>query len=154
MTATIPGKRPIKEPGGILLVTLGMVEADIEAAIWTLYPTASSLTILASKNAAALAKADEVWIYAPLGLRGFLALIRRISWRHFDAVYQPNQQPRWLKYLIWPNQIFEPAWLLVRLIYRIKMTPGNTPDKRQKAPQTKRRINPDFIGFGQRRRIF
>jgi hypothetical protein len=35
-----------------------------------------------------------------------LALIRRISWRHFDAVYQTNQQPRWLKYLIWPR----PHW--------------------------------------------
>ena len=106
MTANMPGKRPIKEPGGVLLVALGMVEADIEAAIETLYPTTSSLTILASKNMAALAKADEVWIYAPLGLRGFLALIRRISWRHFDAVYQPNRQPGWLKYLIWPR----PHW--------------------------------------------
>ena len=106
MTANMQGKRPIKEPGGVLLVALGMVEADIEAAIETLYPTTSSLTILASKNIAALTKADEVWVYAPLGLRGFLALLRRISWRHFDAVYQTNQQPRWLKYLIWPR----PHW--------------------------------------------
>ncbi|HAT08382.1 MAG TPA: hypothetical protein DCS39_03920 [Rhodobiaceae bacterium] len=106
MKSNMPEKRPIKEPGGILLVALGMVEVEIEAAIETLYPTTSSLTILASKNMAALAKADEVWIYAPLGLRGFLALIRRMSWRHFDAVYQPNRQPRWLKYLIWPR----PHW--------------------------------------------
>lgn len=106
MTANMPGKRPIKEPGGVLLVALSMVEADIEAAIETLYPTTSSLTILASKNMAALTKADEVWIYAPFGLRGFLALIRRISWRHFDAIYQPKQKPRWLKYLIWPR----PHW--------------------------------------------
>lgn len=106
MTANTRGKRPIKEPGGVLLVALGMVEADIEAAIETLYPTTSSLTILASKNMAALTKADEVWIYAPFGLRGFLALLRRISWRHFDAVYQPSRKPRWLKYLILPR----PHW--------------------------------------------
>lgn len=106
MTANKPRKRPIKEPGGILLVALGMAEADIAAAIETLYPSASSLTILATNDMAALAKADEVWIYAPLGLRGFLALIRRISWRHFDAVYQPQAQPRWLKYMVWPR----PHW--------------------------------------------
>ena len=106
MTANMPSKRPIKEPGGVLLVALGMAEADIEAAVEALYPTASSLTILATHESPATAKADELWVYAPLGLRGFLALIRRISWRHFDAVYQPNRQPGWLKYLIWPR----PHW--------------------------------------------
>ena len=100
-------KRLIKEPGGILLVALGMAEADIEAAVETLYPTASSLTILATHESAATAKADELWVYAPLGLRGFLALIRRISWRHFDAVHQPHGAPHWLKYLVWPR----PLWL-------------------------------------------
>ena len=50
--------------------------------------------------------ADEVWIYAPLGLRGFMALMRRISWRRFDGVVQPMAQPYWLKYLVWPR----PPW--------------------------------------------
>lgn len=109
MTGTKKPKRSVKEPGGVLLVALGMAEADIEAAIEVLYPTASSLTILAAHDNAALAKADEVWVYAPLGLRGFLALIRRISWRHFDAVYQPHSKPHWLKYLVWPRPLWHHA---------------------------------------------
>ena len=56
MKSNMREKRPIKEPGGILLVALGMVEVEIETAIETLYPTTSSLTILASKNTAALLK--------------------------------------------------------------------------------------------------
>ena len=101
--AKAPGQRAGRS---LLVVALGMAEADIEAAVETLYPTASSLTILATNESPATAKADELWVYAPLGLRGFLALIRRISWRHFDAVHQPHGAPHWLKYLVWPR----PHW--------------------------------------------
>ena len=109
MTAEIAPARRVKEPGGILLVALGMSAQEIEAAIGVLYPTSSSLTVLAAQQNAVLQKADEVWIYAPLGLRGFIALIRRISWRHFDTVYQPHASPRWLKYLVWPRPLWRHA---------------------------------------------
>lgn len=101
-------KRPIVEPGGALLVALGLSEAELVDAIARLYFTASSLTVLAdSENQAAAHQADEVWVYAPLGLRGFMALIRRISWRRFEAVYQPKPQPRWLKFLVWPRPFWQ-----------------------------------------------
>lgn len=109
MTANMPSKRPIKEPGGILLVALGMSAQEIEEAIAALYPISSSLTVLAAQHNDVLRKADEVWVYAPLGLRGFLALIRRISWRRFDGVYQPRKTPLWLKYLIWPRPLWHYA---------------------------------------------
>lgn len=100
-------KRPIKEPGGILLVGLGMDEAALRAAVTALYPDAGSLTVLADgDNCRAAQNADELWVYAPLGLRGFIALMRRISWRRFDAVYQPHARPRWLKFLVRPR----PVW--------------------------------------------
>lgn len=99
--------RVVKEPGGALLIGLGMTADDLQKALDTLYPHHASLTVLAdATNQAAAKKADELWVYAPLGLRGFMALIRRISWRHFEAVYQPEPAPVWLKYLIWPR----PPW--------------------------------------------
>ena len=85
MTGKNRPKRLVKEPGGILLVALGMAEADIEAAVETLYPTASSLTILATHESPATAKADELWVYAPLGLRGF--------WRLSDAFHGVISMP-------------------------------------------------------------
>lgn len=100
-------KRPIKEPGGVLLIGLGMSALALSEAIEMLYPQAASLTVLADEaNRRSAAAADEVWIYAPLGLRGFMALMRRISWRRFDGVVQPMAQPYWLKYLVWPR----PPW--------------------------------------------
>ena len=101
------GKRPIKEPGGALLIGLGMSAEALAEAIEALYPDAVSLTVLADEaNRKIAARADEVWIYAPLGLRGFMALMRRISWRRFEAVVQPQPTPSWLKYLVWPR----PNW--------------------------------------------
>ena len=100
----------MREPGGVLLVGVGLDEAALAAAIAALYPQASSLTVLAAPaqqhHAAA---ADEVWVYGPLGLRGALALVRRIAWRRFEAVYQP--QPGRLPHLrrfVRPR----PAWHL------------------------------------------
>ena len=103
----MPKKRPIKEPGGVLLIGLGMSAAALAEAIEALYPDAVSLTVLADEaNRKIAASADEVWIYAPLGLRGFMALMRRISWRRFEVVVQPQSTPHWLKYLVWPR----PRW--------------------------------------------
>lgn len=103
-----PIKRPIKEPGGALLIGLGLSADALRAAIQTLYPHYSSLTVLIDPdNRAAAQEADEIWVYAPLGLRGFMALMRRISWRRFDIVVQPHKRPHWLKYLVWPR----PPWV-------------------------------------------
>ena len=104
-------RRIVQEPGGLLLIGLGLGDDALQAAIQTLYARSSSLTVLVSqvqaKHAARIvAEADEIWVYAPLGLRGFIALMRRISWRRFEAVYQPMRRPFWLKYLVWPR----PPW--------------------------------------------
>ncbi len=104
-------KRPIREPGGVLLIGFGMSGKDLSKAIEQLYPHAVSLTVLTdSETQKAAAAADELWIYAPLGLRGFIALMRRISWRRFDAVYQPSGKPFWFKYLVWPRPDWYPAY--------------------------------------------
>ena len=74
-------------------------EADeLAAAIAALYGRHSTLSILimpaqqealtAASAAIAADALDEIWVM-PQGVRGFLALIRRISWRRFEAVYQP-----------------------------------------------------------------
>lgn len=91
----------------MLLVGLGLSQEELRDMIARLYPQSSSLTVLVAGHAVdAAAQADEIWVYAPLGLRGFMALIRRISWRRFEAVYQPAEKPVWLKYLVWPR----PLW--------------------------------------------
>jgi hypothetical protein len=61
--------RPIVEPGGILLVGVGLSDADLLAAIDKLYGESSSLTILISRpqQAGLSLPADEVWVYAALG---------------------------------------------------------------------------------------
>lgn len=100
-------RRAVKEPGGLLLIGLGLSQDELRDMIARLYPQSSSLTVLVAGHAVnAAAQADEIWVYAPLGLRGFMALIRRISWRRFEAVYQPAEKPVWLKYLVWPR----PLW--------------------------------------------
>ena len=51
--------------------------------------------------------ADEIWVCARLGPIGFLALIRRISWRRFERVEQFRTGSfGWLKYFVWPR----PPW--------------------------------------------
>lgn len=105
--------RQIVEPGGILLITLGMDMASARAEIAHLYPLSSSLTLLISPDQQALrALADEAWTYGPLGFAGFLALMRRVSWRHFEAVYQPapDALPA-LRFLVWPR----PPWHLNKI---------------------------------------
>ncbi len=114
-------KKPVRWPGGVLLVAVGMSPANMRAAIdhlsAPLSDNASSLTVLADSANAETARAmavDEVWVYHQLGLRGFLALIRRISWRHFDSVYQPVPAALpLLRFLVWPR----PPWF-VNLVER------------------------------------
>jgi len=103
-------KRPVRWPGGVLLVAVGLSSAQVQTAIDRLAPHAASLTVLADgANAEAAQAADEVWVYQRLGLRGFLALIRRISWRHFESVYQPSPAALpLLRYLVWPR----PPWFV------------------------------------------
>ncbi len=105
---SLKNPRRVSEPGGVLLITLGMNLDEARAAIDHHYPTASSLTLLVGPQQTALsALADEVWVYGPLGAAGFLALIRRISWRHFDVVLQPSSKVLpWLRFFIWPR----PPW--------------------------------------------
>jgi hypothetical protein len=51
----------------------------------------------------------ELWSVSRLGLRGFLALIRRISWRRFDRVVDPWPESfGFLRYWVWPR----PNWVL------------------------------------------
>ncbi len=102
-----PG-RPVCEPGGVLLITMGLSLPEARAAIEQYYAAASSLTLLIDPRQTALSDlADEVWVYGPLGAAGFLALIRRISWRHFDMVLQPSCEALpWLRFFIWPR----PPW--------------------------------------------
>jgi hypothetical protein len=86
-------KKPVRWPGGVLLVAVGMSPANMRTAIDQLSASLSattSLTVLADAGNAACAHcADEVWVYQRLGLRGFLALIRRISWRHLTESISP-----------------------------------------------------------------
>ena len=101
-------RRQVLEPGGVLLVTVGLDDDQARNAAQTLYQEAGSLTLLIDPRQTSLAKwADEVWVYGPLGAAGFLALIRRISWRHFDGVFQPpSKDLPWLRFFIWPR----PTW--------------------------------------------
>ena len=100
--------RAIVEPGGVLVVGVGLARSQLAALLSSLYPQHSSLTLLldgAQQNDGW--QADEIWVYGPLGLRGAMALIRRISWRRFDLVVQPEEaRLGGLKYFVWPR----PDW--------------------------------------------
>ncbi len=102
--------RAVREPGGVLLIASGMRDEDLASQLAVLYPEVISLTVLASPEQVRIVTlADELWVYGPLGLRGFLALIRRISWRHFEIVYQPMPHALpWLRFFIWPC----PPWCM------------------------------------------
>lgn len=107
--------RPIIEPGGGLLIGIGLTDQTLIDWAQTLYPEVSSLSVLIGQDQQRVKMvADEKWVYGPLGLRGALALIRRISWRHFDCVYQPagSGLPH-LQYFIWPRPDWQSGQLLV-----------------------------------------
>lgn len=107
--------RPIVEPGGALLIGVGLADEALIDWAHTLYPKVGSLTVLmAQERQSLVVQADEKWVYGPLGLRGALALIRRISWRHFDRVYQPagSGLPH-LRHFIWPQPDWQSGQYLV-----------------------------------------
>ena len=97
--------RPIVEPGGVLLLAVGVSDKELARLSAAAYRQAPSLTVLISAAQQVTEfSADEIWVIDRLGPRGFLALIRRISWRHFEFVLDATEgQLWWLKYLIWPR---------------------------------------------------
>lgn len=102
--------RPVIEPGGVLLIGAGLSAADLTAWVDVLYPQSVSLSVVIdARQQRVEIKADETFIYGSLGLRGALAFIRRISWRHFDTVIQPHGAGLpYLRHFIWPR----PDWQL------------------------------------------
>ena len=80
--------RQVSEPGGRLLVGLGAPGGALANAIGR-HRDDVSLTVLISPGQQDEATgADEIWVFTRLGPIGFLALIRRISWRRFERVDQ------------------------------------------------------------------
>ena len=107
--------RPVIEPGGVLLVAVGLSDDGLRDWSEALYPQAGSLSVLIGPSHQNRPfHADETWVYGPLGLRGALALIRRISWRHFDCVVQPagSGLPH-LRHFIWPRPDWQRGQFLV-----------------------------------------
>ncbi len=104
-----PAKRKIREPGGILLIGCGAPEACLRVAIEAQYDKSDSLTVLILPHQSAEAvRADEIWYWQRLGFKGFLALIRRISWRRFDKIINPfPPHYGFLRFFIWPR----PVWI-------------------------------------------
>lgn len=107
-------QRP-REPGGVLLVVAGApAEAnqsdEVAALIAKWQGEYGPLTVLATQEQYANVKAAaEIWTWHRLGFKGFLALIRRWSWRHFDFVYDPWPNAYgWLRFMVWPR----PKWIL------------------------------------------
>ncbi len=107
-------RRIPKEPGGVLVILLDLPDTEIESTITRFLDDANinSVTVLAfprQKNHVALA--DEVWWLERLGPFGLIAMLRRISWRRFEAVYQPHQAANrsgysWLRFFVLPR----PMW--------------------------------------------
>lgn len=100
--------RPIIEPGGVLLLGVGVSGEDLARLSVAAYRQAPSLTVLiGAAQQADEFSADEIWVIDRLGPRGLLALIRRISWRHFEFILDATEgQLWWLKYLIWPRPTY------------------------------------------------
>ncbi len=104
-------RRILKEPGGVLVLLLDLPDTEIESTITRFLDDANinSVTVLAlprQKNHVALA--DEVWWLERLGPFGLIAMLRRISWRRFEAVYQPHQAANrsgysWLRFSFCPD---------------------------------------------------
>ena len=101
------GMRQVSEPGGRLLIGLGAPSRALANAIGR-HRDAVSLTVLISPAQQDEATgADEIWVFTRLGPTGFLALVRRISWRQFERVDQFRTGTfGWLRYCVWPR----PPW--------------------------------------------
>lgn len=107
--------RAVREPGGALLVGAGLSPHDLHGWCAALYPHVASLSVIIDTDQQReKINADEIWAYGPLGLRGSMAFIRRISWRHFDCVYQPaGSGLPYLRHFIWPRPDWQSGQFLV-----------------------------------------
>jgi hypothetical protein len=96
------------------VILLDLPDTEIDATLGRFLDNAdiNSVTVLAlprQKNHLDLA--DEVWWLERLGPLGLIAMLRRISWRRFDAVYQPIETASrngysWLRLFVLPR----PKW--------------------------------------------
>ena len=101
------GMRQVSEPGGRLLVGLGAPGGALANAIGRHRDDASLTVLISPSQQDEATGADEIWVFTRLGPIGFLALIRRISWRRFERVDQFRTGAcGWLKYCVWPR----PPW--------------------------------------------
>ena len=101
------GMRRVSEPGGRLLVGLGAPGGALANAIGRHRDDASLTVLISPSQQDEATGADEIWVFTRLGPIGFLALIRRISWRRFERVDQFRTGAcGWLKYCVWPR----PPW--------------------------------------------
>ncbi|MGC6475516.1 MAG: hypothetical protein ACON41_02630 [Parvibaculales bacterium] len=110
----VKSKRAVREPGGVWLIALGINAEKLDSMIGTLhaqYPEESVTVLVAQNQQSHARRADEIWVFDRLGFIGFLAMIRRASWRHFQGVYHyvsddGQKRAGWLKWCIWPR----PKW--------------------------------------------
>ena len=101
------GMRQVSEPGGRLLVGLGAPGGALADAIGRRRGDVSLTVLISPGQQNEATGADEIWVFTRLGPIGFLALIRRISWRRFERVDQFRTGSfGWLKYCVWPR----PPW--------------------------------------------
>ena len=101
------GMRQVSEPGGRLLVGLGAPGGALANAIGRHRDDVSLTVLISPAQQEEATGADEIWVFTRLGPIGFLALIRRISWRRFERVDQFRVGAFvWLKYCVWPR----PPW--------------------------------------------
>ena len=101
------GMRQVSEPGGCLLVGLGAPGGALANAIGRHRDDMSLTVLIGPSQQDEATGADEIWVFTRLGPIGFLALIRRISWRRFERVDQFRTGAfGWLKYCVWPR----PPW--------------------------------------------
>ena len=101
------GMRQVSEPGGRLLVGLGAPGGALANAIGRRRDDVSLTVLISPVQQDEATGADEIWVFTRLGPIGFLALIRRISWRRFERVDQfRTGEFGWLKYCVWPR----PPW--------------------------------------------
>ena len=99
--------RQVSEPGGRLLVGLGAPGGALANAIGRHRDDVSLTVLISPAQQDEATGADEIWVFTRLGPIGFLALIRRISWRRFERVDQFRTGAfGWLKYCVWPR----PPW--------------------------------------------
>lgn len=104
------GVAGVSEPGGCLLVGLGAPRGALAEAIARRRDDVSLTVLISPAQQGEAHDADEIWVCTRLGPVGFIALIRRISWRRFERVDQLHPGTfGWLKYCVWPR----PPWFYV-----------------------------------------